>query len=122
MRKIFSKFGVLGGIAFWLSASSHQAARPGSEPITISVEDGRLHGVFKEVAAQANARLWISPGVENRPLSFSAAGVPVRDVLSDLCGGDRCRWKMVTSIVVWDSQEPTPEWSLSPHGAKPCQP
>jgi hypothetical protein len=108
MRKTLSIFGVV----FLL----------GTEPITISVEEGRLHAVLEDVAAQANARLWISPGVENRPLSFSAEGAPVKDVLSDLCEGDRCRWKVVTSIVVWDSQEPTPEWSLYPDRAKPCQP
>jgi hypothetical protein len=114
MRKTLSILGVFAGIVFW--------PKPGSEPITISVEDGRLHGVFQEVAEQANARLWISPGVENVPVSFFATGVPVRDVLSDLCEGDRCRWKLVTSIVVWDRQEPTPEWSLSPAGGQPCQP
>ncbi|HEV2853268.1 MAG TPA: hypothetical protein VHC97_10735 [Thermoanaerobaculia bacterium] len=84
--------------------------------------EGRLHGVLEQVAAQANADLWISPGVENPPLSISATGLPVRDVLKDLCERDRCRWKIVTSIVVWDSEEPTPEWSLSPGEAKPCQP
>ena len=111
MRKTLSIFGVVAGIVFW--------PKPGSEPITISVEDGRLHAVFKEVAAQANARLWLSPGVDDVTVSFSAEGVPVRDVLSDLCERDRCRWKMVTTIVVWDRQEPTPEWSLSPDGARP---
>jgi hypothetical protein len=120
MRKPLWIFGVFGSIAFWPSAILDP--RPGSEPITISVEDGRLHGVFKNVAAQVNARLWISPGVENVPVSFSAEGVPVRDVLSDLCERDRCRWKMVTSIVVWDRREPTPEWSLSPDEGRPCQP
>jgi hypothetical protein len=114
MRKTLSIFGVFAGIVFW--------PKPGSEPITISVENGRLRGVFKEVAAQANADLWMSSGVEDVPLSISATGLPVRDVMSALCERDRCRWKLVTSIVVWDRQEPTPEWSLSPAGAKPCQP
>lgn len=114
MKKALSIFGVVAGIAFW--------PRPGSEPITLSVEDGGLHGVLQEVASQANASLWISQGLEDVPVTFSAQGVPVRDILSDLCEGDRCRWKMVTSIVVWDSQEPTPEWSLSPGRAKPCPP
>jgi hypothetical protein len=114
---------IFGGIAFLLSGRLDPAGSLlGSEPVTMSVEEGRLHGVLGQAATQANARLWISPGVEDRPLSFSATGVPVKDVLSDLCEGDRCRWKMVTSIVVWDRREPTPEWSLSPDEAKPCRP
>lgn len=96
--------------------------RPGSEPIEISVQDGRLHDILREVAGQTQAQLWMSPGVENRHLSYSAAGVPVRDVMSELCERDRCRWKVVTTIVVWDSKEPTPEWSLSPaQGRQPWQ-
>lgn len=118
---------ILGGfasLAFWLSATLAPAGlvprRPGSEPVTLSVAEGRLHGVLEDVATQANADLWISPGVEDQPLSISATGLPVRDVLEGLCARDRCRWKMVTSIVVWGGEEPTPEWSLSPGGEKPC--
>lgn len=96
--------------------------RPGSEPIKISVQDGRLHDILREIAGQARAQLWMSSGVENRQMSYSAAGAPVRDVMSELCERDRCRWKVVTSIVVWDSKEPTPEWSLIPaQGGQPWQ-
>ena len=126
MRRPLWILGALGGIAFGLSATLAPAGearkRPGWEPVTISVAEGRLQGVLEQVAGQVNAELWISPGVENPPLSMSATGLPVRDVLEGLCARERCRWKMVTSIVVWDSQEPTPEWSLSPGGANPCQP
>jgi len=126
MRRPLWILGALGGIAFGLSATLAPAGevprRPGGEPVTISVAEGRLHGVLEEVAGQANGELWISSGVENPPLSISATGLPVRDVLEGLCARDRCRWKIVTSIVVWAPQEPTPEWSLSPGGARPCQP
>jgi len=126
MRKPLLTLGVFGGLAFWLSAILAPAGpvpqRPGSEPVTISVAEGRLQGVLEQVAAQANADLWISPGVENLPLSISATGLPVREVLKGLCARDRCRWKVVTSMVVWDREEPTPEWSLPPGRAKPCQP
>lgn len=92
---------------------------PGEALITIDVEDGHLHEVFRDVAEQAQSQLWISPGVDNFQLSYSAAGAPVKDVLSELCERDRCRWKLVTSIVVWDSTEPTPEWSLGNVGSRP---
>lgn len=135
MKRALSILGALGGALLILvePPAMHQGqewpmreplcySRPGSEPIEISVQDGRLDDILKEVAGQARAQLWMSPGVENRHLSYSAAGVPVRDVMSELCEGDRCRWKVVTSIVVWDSKEPTPEWSLSPaQGRQPWQ-
>jgi hypothetical protein len=91
---------------------------PGWEPVTISADDGRLHDILRQVSEQAQAQLWLSPGINNPHLAYSAAGAPVRDVLSELCERERCRWKMVTSIVVWDSNEPTPEWSLTAPGTE----
>lgn len=106
-------------------ADSRLYFRPGSEPISISVQDGRLHDVFGKIAQQAKAQLWMSSGVENPPWELSRRGGLPPSLWLNASAAFTAQvrpWRAVPSVhcaALWGASPPDQIFGLGQAGRPP---
>lgn len=82
------------------AASREEAAReqPASldQPVDLNLEGAKLTSVLRTVGGITNRKVLIDEALDDRVVSLSVKGTPVREVLDRLCSQAGCTWHETT--------------------------
>jgi hypothetical protein len=81
-----------------------------SPVVTLHAKEEPLREVLLGISNQTGSRLKIEGRIPDIPVSLSANGKHLFQVMDALCENEVCRWKWESYLVVWPAGDPTPEW------------